>query len=290
MSVTSGVEGLVEVGDEVVDGLDADRQPHERGSTASGEPATDAWVMRAGCSMSDSTAPSDSASVNSCGAAATTSSAAASPPAATVKDTMPPKSRICCAGDVVAGMVGRAAGRARARPPGGATSSVDDRPGVGAVAVHAHAERLHARAARGSSRTAPAPRRPRSAGSAMRSASSSSFDGDEAADDVGVAAEVLGGRVHDDVGAERRAAAGGTAWRTCCRRRRTRAALVGELRPRPRCRRCVSSGLVGVSTHTSAVSSGHAAASASRSVRSTARPVDAGRCRAPWRSSRNVPP
>ena len=34
------------------------------GSTSSGEPAADAWVMRPGCSMSDSTAPSDSASVN----------------------------------------------------------------------------------------------------------------------------------------------------------------------------------------------------------------------------------
>ena len=34
------------------------------GSTASGESAADAWVMRAGCSMSDSTPPSDSASVN----------------------------------------------------------------------------------------------------------------------------------------------------------------------------------------------------------------------------------
>ena len=33
--------------------------------TSSGEPATEAWVMRPGCSISDSTAPSDSASVNS---------------------------------------------------------------------------------------------------------------------------------------------------------------------------------------------------------------------------------
>ena len=35
------------------------------GSTATVEPATDACVMRAGCSISDSTPPSDSASVNS---------------------------------------------------------------------------------------------------------------------------------------------------------------------------------------------------------------------------------
>ena len=39
------------------------------GSTSSGEPATEAWVIRPGCSISDSTAPSDSASVKSrCGA------------------------------------------------------------------------------------------------------------------------------------------------------------------------------------------------------------------------------
>ena len=45
------------------------------GSTASGEPSADACVIRAGCSISDSTAPSDSASVNS-RVRATTSSAA----------------------------------------------------------------------------------------------------------------------------------------------------------------------------------------------------------------------
>ena len=60
-----GVEGLVEVGDEVVDGARCrPRGGSSAGSTASGESAADAWVMRAGCSMSDSTPPSDSASVN----------------------------------------------------------------------------------------------------------------------------------------------------------------------------------------------------------------------------------
>ena len=62
------------------------------GSTASGESTADAWVMRAGCSMSDSTPPSDSASVNS-RVRATSSSAVSSPPNAR-KLTMPPKSRI----------------------------------------------------------------------------------------------------------------------------------------------------------------------------------------------------
>ena len=37
----------------------------------------------------------------------------------------------------------------------------------------------------------------------LRSASSSSFSDERAAEHVGVAAEVLGGRVHDHVGAER---------------------------------------------------------------------------------------
>ena len=35
--------------------------------TSSGEPAAEAWVIWPGCSMRLSTAPSDSASVNSCG-------------------------------------------------------------------------------------------------------------------------------------------------------------------------------------------------------------------------------
>ena len=61
----------VEVGEEVGAGS---RCPTESrtsaGSTASGESAAEAWVIRAGCSMSDSTAPSDSASVKSRGAGA----------------------------------------------------------------------------------------------------------------------------------------------------------------------------------------------------------------------------
>src|SRR5918996_899355 len=62
------------------------------GSTANGDPAADAWVMRAGCSMSDSTAPSDSASVNR-RVGPTRPTAASSPPPPT-NDTMPPASRL----------------------------------------------------------------------------------------------------------------------------------------------------------------------------------------------------
>ena len=72
-----------------------------------------------------------------------------------------------------------------------------------AVPLHAHRERLERRAARASGRTGRARRRATSAGSASRSAIVGSFVTGEAADDVGVAAEVLRRRVHDDVGAER---------------------------------------------------------------------------------------
>ena len=57
-----------------------------------------------------------------------------------------------------------------------------------------------------------------------RSASAASFVDRDAADDVGVAAEVLGRRVHDDVGAELERALEVRASRRCCRRRRARRA------------------------------------------------------------------
>ena len=81
-------------------------------------------------------------------------------------------------------------------------------------------------------------------------------DGDEPADDVAVAAEVLRGRVHDDVGAERQRllqVRRGERVVDDAPARRAR----GRARRRPRCRRSVSSGLVGVSSHTSRVSAGH---------------------------------
>ena len=69
-------------------------------------------------------------------------------------------------------------------------------------------------------------------------------DDQRAADDVGVAADVLGGRVHDDVGAERERA-------LQVRRREgvvddeQRAGLVGDLGERRRCRRCPAAGWSG---------------------------------------------
>ena len=89
------VERLREVGDEIcLDSIPTESRT-SAASTCNGEPAADACVIWPGCSMSDSTAPSDSASVNS-SVRRTTSSAAASPPAQ-VNETIPPKSRICFA-------------------------------------------------------------------------------------------------------------------------------------------------------------------------------------------------
>lgn len=63
--------------------------------TSSAEPAAEACVMRPGCSIRDSTPPSDSPSVNTL-ARLQTSTAASSPPA-TWKETMPPNALICLA-------------------------------------------------------------------------------------------------------------------------------------------------------------------------------------------------
>ena len=65
------------------------------GSTSSGEPATDMWVIAAGSSISDSTPPSDSASVKRRvpSAIAIARSAAVrpdGPPAAGRNETIPP--------------------------------------------------------------------------------------------------------------------------------------------------------------------------------------------------------
>ena len=106
------------------------------------------------------------------GARATTSSAAASPPRS-VNDTIPPKSRICFGGDGVPGMVGEL----RVEHPLDrrvADEQVDDRAGVGAVAVHAHGQRLDAAQHEVAVERRRAPHRPRSAAKRRRSASSSS--------------------------------------------------------------------------------------------------------------------
>ena len=83
-----------------------------------------------------------------------------------------------------------------------ADEQVDDGAGVRAVAVHPHGERLDA-----AQHEVAVERRGHRAGRVLGEAQALGervvVDGDEAADDVAVAAEVLRGRVHDDVGAER---------------------------------------------------------------------------------------
>ena len=59
------LQGLAQVVEQVVAVLDAHRQPDQVGRDLQLQPATEACVIRAGCSISDSTPPSDSPRVNS---------------------------------------------------------------------------------------------------------------------------------------------------------------------------------------------------------------------------------
>ena len=267
--------------------LDADRQPDERGSTASGESAAEAWVIRAGCSISDSTAPSDSASVNSC-----------------VRGDDVERGCLAAGGEEahhaaeVAHLAGaRRRGRGASGRPGYSTRATAGCAASIATTARAFAqcrsmrtaERLDARAARGSSRTATAPRRPRSAGTRAASPSSSSVDRDEAADDVGVTAEVLRASSARRRRRRARAGAGGTASRTCCRRRR-RAPRACATAATAAMSTIVSSGFVGVSTQTSRVASRHARVERVEVGEVGGAPRRRRSARAPSTTSRNVPP
>ena len=205
--------------------------------TSSGEPAADAWVMRPGCSISDSTAPSDSASVKTSRArdeverggltaAGDERDHAAERPHLTLRDRRDRGGR-------------RGPGRAPARPRDG-REQVDDGGRVLAVPIHAHAERLQP----AEHEVAVERRRHRADGVLQEPQLVGAHvvvERDEPADDVGVAAEVLRRRVHDDVGADVAAATAGTASRTCCRRPRARRARARSPRP-ARCRRPSASG------------------------------------------------
>ena len=135
------------------------------------------------------------------------------------------------------------------------------------MAVHPHGERLHAAQHEVAVERA-GHRAGRVLGEAQAVGEVVVVDGDEPADHVAVAAEVLGGRVHDDVGAERE--------RLLEVRRGERVVddhqcpvLVGDDATASMSMH-VSNGLVGVSSHTIAVSAGQSRARASTSVRSTA--------------------
>ena len=139
-----------------------------RGSrgAANGASAVEACVIRAGCSIRLSTPPRLSASwkifVRAQIATASSSDSARN-------ETMPPKSRICRAAIVVAGMR-RQAGVEHLLDRRVPVEELRDRLRVLAVLSHPHRRASSARAARASSRTGPARRRATSAGSSRRSA------------------------------------------------------------------------------------------------------------------------
>ncbi len=95
---------MAEVVEEIVAVLDADGEPHQVLRHLSAEPAADACVIRPGCSISDSTPPSDSPSVNS--RVRPQAATAASSPARRRNDTIPPDPRICLAASLWPGWDG----------------------------------------------------------------------------------------------------------------------------------------------------------------------------------------
>ena len=207
--------------------------------------------MIAGCSIRLSTPPRLSAS-----AKMRTASRKRRAPARSVfrsSEIMPPKPCIWRRRERVLRMRRAGRGSAPASTCGCCSQPLRQRERVRAVPLHAQRQRLHAAQREEAVERARRSRRPRSAGSpAARAAASwraSRADDGDAADHVGVAVQVLGGRVHDDVEAELErplhAGAGegvvGHA-RGCRARGRSRRSRAG----RPAC----SSGLVGVSTQT----------------------------------------
>ena len=220
-----------------------------RGSTSSGEPADRGVGHAAGCSISDSTPPSDSASVNT--RVARDDLERRGLAAASGERHHAAEVAHLLRGDLVAGVVGQArvehpvdrgvrgeqlddrAGRSRsARPCARAsvliprsTSQQSNGAGTAPIAFWRNAEPLGQRVVVGD---------------------------DDAADHVGVPAQVLRRRVHDDVGAERerllevrrgeRVVDDDAARRRSCATAATAAMST-----------IASSGLVGVSIHTSFV-------------------------------------
>jgi hypothetical protein len=158
--------------------------------TSSGDPATLAWVIRPGCSITEGEHVHQPADLQR----------GLFPP------TEPERHHAAEAGhlpgrDLVPGVLGQARVE-HLRDPRVGDQEVDDARGVGAVPVHAHAEGLDA-----------AQHEPRVERTGYRAhrvlverelLSQFGVAGDQrTADHVGVPAEVLGRRVHHDVGTER---------------------------------------------------------------------------------------
>ena len=258
--------------------------PTERRTRSAGtsraEPATEACVIRPGCSISDSTPPSDSPRVNSRGAVADLDGRllAARDPEGHHAAERPH----LLGGDLVAGVLGqpRVEHLGHARRAGSAC-------------------RRPARRSRCAGPCAPpSVLMPRSTSQeskgpatapiafwwyASSSPSSCVADDQRAADDVRVAAHVLGRGVHDDVRAERQRLLEVRAWRRCCRRRAARPRRGRPRRP-PAMSVMPSSGLVGVSTQTTLVFGVMRGAYGGRVAGVGDRPLHAPPLRRPWRT------
>ena len=197
---SSRVEGLAEVGDEVVGGLDADGQADQRGVDR--ERRVDGRrVGHARRVLDERLDAAERLRQREQPRAGDDLERGSSPPAAR-KLTMPPKSRICAARDCVAGMVGECRVEHASTPRGAAAACVTIAPArsrsaapcaPASVLMPAQHEVAVERARHRADRVLQEPEALGDLGIA---------GGDEPADDVGVTAEVLGGRVHHDVGAE----------------------------------------------------------------------------------------
>ena len=187
--------------------------------TAAAEPSTDWWVIACGTSISDSTPPSDSASVNS------RVRAAISAASGWRKLTIPLNP-----------------GQRTSLTPGVGAQQLDDRRGAARVGLHPQLQRAQPAV------DEEAIERPRNGADGVLDEAQPLVParrarGDhDAADDVGVAAEVLGRGVHDEVGAElERALVDRRRERVVDRDERVRAGG----RRRPRCRRRPAAGWSG---------------------------------------------
>ena len=219
---------LVEVGDQVLGVLQPDRQP-QQDSAGLAAASTGRWVSEAGCWMSESTPPSDTAWVTRCRPAATARARRAAAPHVE--------------GEQAAGSALSAcrADRADPRPDGSGGGPWPPRggtPGRPATCVAVRCWASHPQRQRGQPAVQQVRRqrvqqgagdRPHRAAAGPPSRRSHATD---AADHVAVPAEELRGAVQGQRGARDGRAAAAPAWRRCCR------PAPGRRRPAPRRRRC----------------------------------------------------
>ena len=198
--------------------------------------------MIAGCSISDSTPPSDSAQAKSCSALQEARAPRRARRALAVNDEADHAAEAATSAARPARAAGASAGpgRSPSRPRGAPRASAR-RARVLLRGAPCARPASWCRAGPGSSRRRGGCRPWRSAGRRAARAASGSRPIDRAADDVGVAVQVLGRRVHDQVGAELERAlevrrhegvVDGEAGRRALRRSRRRRAMSAELEQR----------------------------------------------------------